>query len=65
LLPLSVPASNFALLSLHRLGLVIFPIYLALATLGRNPRTHTAIIATSTLLLGITIVEWATFNWVA
>ncbi len=36
-LPLSVPASDFPLLSIQRFGLGAFPVFLALATLGAGP----------------------------
>lgn len=65
LLPLSYPASDFPLLSLPRFGLVIFPFFLVLASLGRRPRVHAGIVSISALLLGVGIVEWVTFLWVA
>ena len=65
-IPLSDPSSRWPLLSLPRFGLVIFPFFLALAALttGR-PRLHTAVVACSSLLLGIAVTQWALWQWVA
>jgi Mannosyltransferase (PIG-V) len=65
-IPLSYPSSRWPLLSLPRFGLVIFPIFLALAALttGR-PRVHNAVVACSALFLGIAVVQWAVWQWVA
>jgi hypothetical protein len=64
-IPLSYPSSRWPLLSLPRFGLVVFPFFLALAVLGRRPRVHTAIVACSALLLGVTVTQWALWQWVA
>ncbi len=64
-LPLSVPSDRWPLLSLPRFGLAIFPLFLALAWLGRRPRVHTVIVATSAFLLGICVVQWVLWQWVA
>src|SRR5207237_9205759 len=64
-LPLSDPAKNFPLLSLPRFGLVIFPFFLALAVLGENVRAHALILGASALLLGVAVVQWVTYQWVA
>ena len=64
-IPLSYPSSRWPLLSLPRFGLVVFPFFLALAMLGGRPRVHTAILACSALLLGVTVVQWALWQWVA
>ena len=65
-IPLSYPSSRWPLLSLPRFGLVIFPLFLALAavTAGR-PRLHTAVVACSALFLGVAVVQWALWQWVA
>jgi hypothetical protein len=66
LLPLSVPSERWPLLSLPRFGLVVFPLFLALAAVAAGrPRLHTAIVAVSSLLLGVAVVQWATWQWVA
>jgi hypothetical protein len=65
LLPLSTPVRDYPLLSLPRFGLVVFPFFLALATLGKSPRAHGAIVAVSALLLGVAVVQWVTFQWVS
>jgi hypothetical protein len=64
-IPLSVPSSRWPLLSIPRFGLVLFPLFLALAVVGGRPRAHTAIVAVSALFLGVTTVQWALWQWVA
>jgi hypothetical protein len=64
-IPLSVPSERWPLLSLPRFGLVIFPFFLALAVLGRRPRVHIAIVSVSALLLGVAVVQWSLWQWVA
>jgi hypothetical protein len=65
-IPLSYPSSRWPLLSLPRFGLVIFPLFLALAALtAGRPRMHTAVVACSALLLGVAVVQWALWQWVA
>jgi hypothetical protein len=65
-IPLSYPSSRWPLLSLPRFGLVIFPFFLALAAVAAGrPRLHTAFVACSALLLGVAVVQWALWQWVA
>jgi hypothetical protein len=65
-IPLSYPSSRWPLLSLPRFGLVIFPFFLALAALtATRPRLHTAVAACSALFLGVAVVQWALWQWVA
>lgn len=64
-IPLSVPSSRWPLLSLPRFGLVVFPLFLALAVVGGRPRAHTAIVTVSGILLGVVTVQWALWQWVA
>jgi hypothetical protein len=64
-IPLSVPSERWPLLSMPRFGLTVFPFFLALASLGGRPRLHTAIVAVSSLLLGVAVVQWALWQWVA
>ena len=64
-IPLSVPAERFPLLSMSRFGLVVFPLVLALAALGARRRLHEPIVAVSALLLGVAVVQWALWQWVA
>lgn len=64
-IPLSLPSSRWPLLSLPRFALVIFPLFMALATLGERPRTHTFIVAASALFLGIAVTQWALWQWVS
>jgi hypothetical protein len=64
-IPLSVPSERWPLLSIPRFGLTIFPFFLALALIGRRPRAHTAILCVSSLLLGVAVVQWALWQWVA
>jgi hypothetical protein len=64
-IPLSLPSDRWPLLSVPRFGLVIFPVFLALAVLGGRPRVHTAIVAVSSMFLGIAVAQWALWQWVA
>jgi hypothetical protein len=64
-LPLSVPSERWPLLSLPRFGVVVFPFFLALAWLGRNPRAHALILGTSALFLGVAVTQWALWQWVS
>jgi Mannosyltransferase (PIG-V) len=65
-IPLSYPSSRWPLLSLPRFGLVIFPFFLALAALtAARPRLHNAVVACSSIFLGVAIVQWALWQWVA
>jgi hypothetical protein len=64
-IPLSVPSERWPLLSMPRFGLTIFPLFLALAVLGGRPRAPTALVAVSSLLLGVSVVQWALWQWVA
>jgi Mannosyltransferase (PIG-V) len=64
-IPLSLPSDRWPLLSMPRFGLVIFPLFMALAVLGGRPRVHTAIVAVSSLFLGIVVAQWALWQWVA
>lgn len=63
-IPLSEPnVYGWPLLSLPRFGLAIFPLFIGLAILGGRPRAHVAILSVSSILLGLTIVQWATWQW--
>jgi hypothetical protein len=64
-IPLSAPSERWPLLSMPRFGLVVFPFFLALAAIGGRPRAHTAIVAVSSLFLGVAIAQWALWQWVA
>jgi hypothetical protein len=64
-IPLSVPSERWPLLSMPRFGLTIFPLFLALASIGGRPRAHTVIVAVSSLLLGVSVAQWALWQWVA
>jgi hypothetical protein len=64
-IPLSVPSNRWPLLSLPRFGLTVFPFFLALAALGGRPRVHTVIVTISALMLGVAVVQWSLWQWVA
>jgi hypothetical protein len=65
-IPLSYPSSRWPLLSLPRFGLVIFPLFVALAAVTANrPRLHTGVVACSSVILGVAVVQWALWQWVA
>jgi hypothetical protein len=62
-IPLSEPTLSWPLMSLPRFGLAVFPLFIALATLGKRPKLHAAILAVSSITLGLAIVQWATWQW--
>jgi hypothetical protein len=64
-IPLSYPSERWPLLSMPRFGLVVFPLVLALAALGARRHVHEGILAVSSLLLGVAVVQWALWQWVA
>ena len=64
-IPLSYPSERWPLLSLPRFGLVVFPLFMALAALGGRPRAHIAIVSISSLFLGVAVAQWALWQWVA
>jgi mannosyltransferase PIG-V len=64
-IPLSSPSERWPLLSMPRFGLVIFPLFLALASIGGRPRAHIAIVSISSMFLGVAVVQWALWQWVA
>jgi hypothetical protein len=52
------------LVGLPRYGLVVFPFFIALAVLGGRRQVHNAILAISSILLGMAVAQWAVFQWV-
>jgi hypothetical protein len=64
-IPLSVPSERWPLLSIQRFGLVVFPLFMALAALGSRPRVHTGVVVVSAVLLGVVSAQWALWQWVA
>jgi hypothetical protein len=64
-IPLSLPSERWPLLSIQRFGLVVFPLFMALAVLGSRPRVHTAVVVMSAVLLGVVSAQWALWQWVA
>jgi len=64
-IPLSYPSERWPLLSLPRFGLVVFPLFMALAAIGGRPRAHVAIVSVSSLFLGVAVTQWALWQWVA
>ena len=62
---LTAPSDLYPLLSLPRLGVVIFPLFLALATLTTRERVHVAVVGASSILLGVSVAGWATWQWVS
>ena len=64
-IPLSVPSERWPLLSIQRFGLVVFPLFMALAVLGSRPRVHTGVVVVSAVLLGVVSAQWALWQWVA
>jgi hypothetical protein len=64
-IPLSVPSERWPLLSIQRFGLVVFPLFMALAVLGSRPRVHTGVVVVSAVFLGVVSAQWALWQWVA
>ena len=64
-IPLSVPSERWPLLSIQRFGLVVFPLFMALAALGSRPKLHTGVVVVSAVLLGVVSAQWALWQWVA
>jgi hypothetical protein len=64
-IPLSAPSDLYPLLSLPRLGLAMFPIFLALAAVTRREAAYTTAVAVSAVFLGVSVAGWATWQWVA
>jgi hypothetical protein len=64
-IPLSVPSERWPLLSIQRFGLVVFPLFMALALIGSRPRVHTAVVVVSAVFLGVVSAQWALWQWVA
>jgi hypothetical protein len=64
--PMSWPAStgDFPLFSMPRFTLLVFPCFMGLAVLGERAAAHTAIVATSSVFLGVAIAQW-TFGQLA
>jgi hypothetical protein len=58
--PMAWPAStgDFPLFSMPRFTILAFPGFIAAAVLGERPWVHTAIVAASSLLLGVAVVQW-------
>ena len=66
-LALSAPSQTYPypLLSFPRFALVIFPAFIALATLTQRPRLAAAVAGTGALLLGVNLLRWAAWQFIA
>jgi hypothetical protein len=64
-LPLAAPAEGRPLLSITRFGLVAFPVLLALADLGARRWIHVTTLCVCVAWLGLSVVKWAQWEWVA
>jgi len=64
-LPLSDPVPDSALLSMPRFALGVFPVFLALGTLGTRRRLDIGIVTVFGILLGIDLARWVLWIWVA
>jgi hypothetical protein len=65
LIALSAPTRAYPLLSVSRFGLVVFPLFLALASLVTTPRRVALLGGASAVLLGLHTTQWALWQWVA
>jgi hypothetical protein len=64
-LPLSTPSSRWPLESFPRFCVVIFPAFMALASLSTTAVRQRLVIATSALFLGIAVFQWSVQQWVS
>jgi hypothetical protein len=64
-IPLSVPHGAYPLLSMPRFCLTLFPAFLALAAIANTARRERIVLVTSTMFLGIAVVEWSYGLWVS
>lgn len=64
-LPLAAPTRAQPLLSMPRFGLVLFPLFIALAALGRDRRVDRAVVGVSAVLLGVACTQWALWQFVS
>ena len=64
--PLSAPSTTYPypLLSFPRFALVIFPAFIALAAVARQPWLVVGIAGTGTLLLGVNLLRWAAWQFI-
>lgn len=65
LIALAAPTRAYPLLSLSRFGLVVFPLFLALATVVSSGRRVALVAGASGVLLGVHTTQWALWQWVA
>lgn len=61
----AAPTPMYPLLSLPRLGIVLFPVFFALASLPLSRRGHIVLLCLSALLLGAALLDWSRGHWVA
>jgi 4-amino-4-deoxy-L-arabinose transferase-like glycosyltransferase len=64
-IPLSIPSESRPLLSMGRFGLVLFPAFIALASLQLSARVHAALYGISGALLIGVVYWWTTGQFVA
>jgi hypothetical protein len=64
-LPLSDPVPSSPLLSMPRFALGVFPVFLALGTLGGRRRVDIGIVSLFAILLGVNLARWVMWIWVA
>jgi 4-amino-4-deoxy-L-arabinose transferase-like glycosyltransferase len=64
-IPLSAPSRQWPLLSMPRFGLVVFPLFIALASVGASRHRHLAIVVASIILLGFSVVRFSLWRFVA
>jgi Dolichyl-phosphate-mannose-protein mannosyltransferase len=64
-LPLSAPSDTYPLLSMPRLMLTVFPAFMALAAVANGERARFAVLGVSGALLGVSLAQWATWQWVS
>lgn len=67
LIALSAPSTTYPypLLSFPRFALVIFPAFIALATIVRRPQLVFGVACASAMLLGVNVLRWAAWQFIA
>jgi hypothetical protein len=64
-LPLSAPSSRWPLESFPRFCVVVFPAFMALASLSTTVARRRIVIATSAIFLGLAVFQWSVQQWVS
>jgi 4-amino-4-deoxy-L-arabinose transferase-like glycosyltransferase len=64
-IPLSAPTTGYPLLSMPRFCLVLFPAFLALASMATTRRRDGTVLVLSSFFLAVATVQWSLGSWVS